>query len=721
LLGIKSLDLQRKKTVPTPKADIKPEMDDRRAEAMVTNWLKDIADAQKREKKYRAMAQKCVALYEAKDADATPFAILYSNTETLLPAVYNTRPIPIVQRRYKDADPSGKAVSEVSTRMLKFLIDTEGRDYDTFDDLMQPAVLDALVTNRGLTRFRYMPQESQLPECVYGEAVRWDKFFHGYTRTWKKVPWIGFEWDMSKEELKKNFPKANFGDLRRMVATDEAEDSTEKAEDRDELAGVRTYKVYEIWDKMSGKVIFLSPCSPKAPLRYVDDPLGLSGFFPIPKPLNFMRKITTLVPTPLYEQYRQQAQELNEITRRLKAIIKAIKFRGAYNSTVDGIEKMLNADDNELVPVENVQSMPDGTGMDKLLWTVPTAELAATAQSLYQQREAVKQVIYEITGISDILRGASVASETATAQNIKNQWGTLRLKRMQKEVQRYCRDALSIMLEIAAAKFEIQTMKQMTGLPYFTNDEKKQVTAKIQEMETRAAFAAQVAQPSGQGQQAGAPPEAPQVPPEVQAMLQAPSWEDIEAILQNDVSLHYKTDIETNSTIDAEAAQDKQDISELLNAVSQFLNGVAPLVEQGILPVEVAKSMLLVVSRRFNFGSQLEDALNAMKAPEPKTDPAADAKAEAVKAQAAADKAKSEQDLRKLALDAQLEQQEFQNKQKLMILEAQIAEQELEIKREELRIQQAGLQAKAALQKAQHDMKMEALHAKPKETADASV
>jgi hypothetical protein len=100
---------------------------------------------------------------------------------------------------------------------------------------------------------------------------------------------------------------------------------------------------------------------------------AFQGFFPIPKPLNFMRKITTLVPTPLYEQYRQQAQELNEITRRLKAIIKAIKFRGAYNSAVDGIEKMLNADDNELVPVENVQSMPDGTGMDKLLWTVPTA------------------------------------------------------------------------------------------------------------------------------------------------------------------------------------------------------------------------------------------------------------------------------------------------------------------------------------------------------------
>jgi hypothetical protein len=448
-------------------------LSERKAASLVKLWMGEIEDAQKREKKYRKLGQECVNLYEAKTPDETPFAILYSNTETLVPAVYNSKPIPIVSRRYKDADPSGKAVAEVSTRILKFLIDTEGRDYDGFDDLMQPAVLDGLVTNRGLTRFRYMGQEGSLPECVYGESIRWDKFFHGYARTWKKVPWIGFEWDMSKEELKKNFPDAPLADLRMTSNADE--DGENKAEDRDELAGVKTYKVYEIWDKETSKVIFLSPCCPKEPLRLIDDPLGLSGFFPIPRPLNFMKKVTTLVPTPLYQQYRQQATELNELTRRLKAVVKACKFRGAYNSAVQGIEKMLEAGDNELVPVENVQSMPDGTGMDKLLWTVPINELVQSAQSLYQQRESCKQVIYEITGISDILRGASVASETATAQNIKNQWGTLRLKKMQKEVQRYCRDALAIMLEIAAARFEISTMKQMTGLPYFTNAEKQQV------------------------------------------------------------------------------------------------------------------------------------------------------------------------------------------------------------------------------------------------------
>lgn len=680
-----------------------PQLSEKKAESLVKYWMREIADALKREKKYRRSGQACVDLYEAKAPDQTPFAILYSNTETLLPAVYNSRPIPIVSRRYKDADPNGKAVAETSTRILKYLVDTEDKDYDGFDDLMQPAVFDALITNRGLTRFRYV--EHNKYECVYGESVRWDKFFHGYARTWKKVPWIGFEWDMSKEELKRNFPRAVLTDLRKFVADDTDEDKT--AEDRDELAGVKSYKVYEIWDKETEKVIFLSHVSPNAPLRYVDDPLGLPNFFPVPRPLNFMRKVTTLIPTPLYTQYMSQAHELNELTRRLKAIIKAIKFRGAYNAAVDGIEKMLAAGDNELVPVENVQSMPDGTGMDRLLWTVPTNELASTAQALYLQREQCKQVIYEITGISDILRGASVASETATAQNIKNQWGTLRLKRMQKEVQRYCREALEIMLEIAAQKFEISTMRQMTGLQYFTTEEKQKVGAAIQMQQQQAQMP----------QQSGAPPQPPPpVPPEVQAMMQAPAWEQIVSVMRNEVALHYKVDIETNSTIDAEAAQDKQDISELLNALSQFLNGIAPLVEQGVMPIDVAKGMLLVICRRFNFGSQIEDAINAMKAPEPKTDPAEAQKAEAAKAEAQVAGQKAQTEMRKMAMEQQIEQQEFENKKNLMILEAKIKERELQIKERELEVQLAGLDAKAQLQAAQHRQKMEAV-LMPKENA----
>jgi hypothetical protein len=453
-------------------------------------------------------------------------------------------------------------------------------------------------------------------------------------------------------------------------------------------------------------VFFISSLSPKAPLRYVNDPLQLSTFFPVPRPLNFMRKITTLVPTPLYEQYKQQASELNEITRRLKAIIKAIRYRGAYNSTVEGIEKMLNADDNELVAVENIQSMPDSAqSMDKLLYTVPVNELVATATALSQAREAIKQVIYEITGISDILRGASVASETATAQNIKNQWGTLRLKKMQKEVQRYARESIALMLEIAAAKFEQQTFQQMTGLPYLTMADKQQLQQQIQTVTEQAAM---------QAQASGQPPQPPLVPPEIEQALKEPTWEEILQTMKNDITLHYKVDIETNSTIDAEASQDKQDISELLNALSQFLNGIAPLVEQGVMTIDVAKAMLLTISRRYNFGSQLEDALGQMKAALPKSDPAADAKNQALALQAKVDQAKADAELRSIQAKGALEQQQFEHERDMALLEQQIAREGLAIKQEELRMQRQAIGMKMELQNTTHKQKMEAA-SKPKE------
>jgi len=668
-------------------------------EGLYQTWISRIQDALKREKTFRQKGQKVVDLYEAKKPDETPFAIVYSNAEVLIPAVYNSRPIPLVTRRFRDADPLGKAASEVSTRTLKFLIDTETQDYDSFDELMQPAVLDGVLTNRGLTRFKFTAGGNNLPECVYGESVRWDKFFHGYARTWKKVPWIGFEWDMSEEELRNNFQDKPL-ELNLLGQSDD-EDSPSGSETREELTGVKTYKVYEIWDKSTRTVKFFSAVYPQGALRDVPDPLGLSGFFPVPKPLNFMRKVTTLVPTPLYEHYRSQAYELNEITRRLKAIIKAIKFRGAYNAAVEGIDRILQADDNTFTPVENVQSMPDGTGMDKLLWTVPINELAATAQSLYQQREAVKQVIYEITGISDILRGASVASETATAQNIKNQWGTLRLKKMQKEVQRYCREALSIMLEIAAAKFEVETFQQMTGLPFLTAAQKQQSQMAIQQAQMQA-------QMTGQ--------QPPAIPPEAQAAMQQPTWDEIVGILRNDIALHYKTDIETNSTIDAEAAQDKQDIAELLNALSQFLNGLGPLVKDGIMPFDIAKNMLLVIARRYNFGSQLEDSLNAMTGPQPKAeeglDPADQAKAQAAQVEAQLAQQKAQQEM-------QISKQEFEQKMQMMQLEREIAMEELQIKKAELEMQTRALMLKAQLQEQTHRQKLQAATMKSQEAKES--
>ena len=90
--------------------------------ARYKSWNSKLEDAFKREATFRKEAKRCVNMYEAEGDQKQSFAILYSNTETLAPAVYNSRPIPRVDRRFKDSDPVGKLASDAGTRLLKYLI-----------------------------------------------------------------------------------------------------------------------------------------------------------------------------------------------------------------------------------------------------------------------------------------------------------------------------------------------------------------------------------------------------------------------------------------------------------------------------------------------------------------------------------------------------------------------------------------------------------------------
>lgn len=674
----------------------------------VQYWLKELDAARKRVKEYRKIASRIVKLYEGGKADESPFNILYSNTETLAPALYNNLPRPVVQRRFKDDDPIGKVASDVARRSLEFLIDNELGTYTPFDDLMAQAVLEALVPGQGITRFKYDASIVELPEpenptegaeddtgegdaeavageihpepaeqveyeTVCGESVPWDRFLHGYAKQWKDVPWIAFEHFMTREELVKNFGEEIGHRIPLNVSGKESSSESDYGDDDDsklhDAEGVTLAHVFEIWDKETKMVRFLAPSYPQGFVKSVEDPLELSGFFPMPQPLMLFPKISSLVPVPLYTMYEEQAKELNRVTVRINKIVQALKVRGFYDSTLEGLDKVLSADDNVLIPAENVAAMQQGQTLEKAIWLMPLEKLVAVLQQLYVQRQQVKQVIYEITGISDILRGASVASETATAQNIKNQWGTLRLKKMQKQVARYVRDCLRIMGEIAMTKFSQQTISQMTGLQFPTTAQKQQAQMLLQQAQAR--------------QVPGQPPAQP--PQQLIAMAQLPTWEDIMGLLANDLQRNYRIDLETNSTVDAEATEDKQNMGEFLNAIAQFMNGAAPLVQQGVLPFDAAKSILLAVTRRYRFGPEVEDDLKKMQPPQPQGN-GADAKA---KADLEAAQAEQKVRMEMLAMDKQLKEAETAAKLQEIQRKSELAAATHSAKLQELRLKMA--------------------------------
>lgn len=690
-------------------------------------WLKEVDEARKREKDWRKEAKRIVSLYEGDKADDYQYNILYSNTETMLPALYNSTPRPIVQRRFKDEDPLGKMASKAAERTLEYLIDNGDSSYTSFDDLMKSAVLEGLVPGRGLTRFKYdavvegaqneaaaegaepegpdtedkpeagtetPPSEDVKYETVCGEEIPWDRFLHGNAKKWKDVPWGAIEHFMTREELEKNFGELGaripVSEMAKESGTGDESDPMAKGED---LKGIKVAQVYEIWDKDEKRVIFISPQWKEAPLKSVPDPLSLSGFFPWPQPIMFTSKISSLIPVPLYTMYEAQAKELNRITTRINKITNALKVRGMYDSTVEGIDKVMAAEDNVLIPAENVAAMlAQGNALEKAIWLMPIEKLVAVLQQLYLNRTQIKTVIYEITGIADIMRGSSQASETLGAQQIKNQWGTLRLKKTQKEVMRYCRDCLRIMAEIAVSKLSPDTMKSMTGLPFPMQGQKDQMQATLAQMKAQYQAVAQQAQMAGQQ-----PPPPPEIPPQVQQALSMPSWEELLALLQDDTQRSYRIDIETNSTVDAEATEDKQDISELLNAMSQFLNGVGPMVKDGTMPFSVAQGILLAVVRRYRFGPELEDQLKEMKAPPPPVDPkvAEQQKAEVEKA---GQQVKAEQE--KLADQQRELERKTEDAQRNIAALQKEAEAEIAMQRKELEMEKAFALKELEMQKA---------------------
>lgn len=667
-------------------------------------WCDEIRQAQKREKNFRTLGKSVVEIYEAGKEDEVEFNILYSNTETLLPALYNTTPRPVVQRRYRDSDPLGSAVAKTTQRALEFSIDPAGEETLDFDQVMEAATLSALLPGRGLTRFdldveleeggNADPSAGTAHSYICVKDVPWDRFCHGYGRKWADVEWVCFEHLVSEHERDENFPELGVQEKKDWEPV-EMEDRTGNSSDTsphndEELKGAKLYQFFEIWHRPSKTVMF---CTPQLEewLRVVDDPFKLEGFYPLPAcgPLTFVSRLSGIVPVPLYKFYKKQAEELNTITLRIKHLTKMLKVRGAYDSTVTGLAEVLKASDGEMIPLDALSGLyGQNKSLKDALWVPEIQEIIQALQTLYINRDACKRTIYEITGISDILRGASVASETATAQKIKDQWGTLRLRKMQKKVQTYVRDSLRVMAELVAGFYSVEELQRITNLEFPTAEAQAQARLALQSSQA----------PGGQ-------PD-----PQIVEILQTPSWEAVKQAMASHLSRAYKIDIETNSTVDAEATEDKQNISELLNAMAQFMSGVAPLVEQGAMPYDVAKTILLTIVRRYRFGTEVEDALQKMQAPQPKDD-GSQAKLEL-------EKQKGEAQIQQMQVQAQIDERNALREQQLRDQEAALKARELAMQEEYLtkqhELRMAELQAKTQATLVTAQAKVAAAHAMPK-------
>ncbi|MCR4300717.1 MAG: hypothetical protein NUV51_03830 [Sulfuricaulis sp.] len=438
-------------------------------------WLGEIESAGKDFERWEETSQRIVRRYrddrDAVNSRVRRFNILWSNVQVMKPALYGRMPKPSVTRRFLDSDPVGRTASMMLERSLEF----ESEQYPDFNRTMKGVVEDRLLPGRGVAWVRYEPhitgeattktadtvtedaREALEYECAPTDYVYWKDFRHEPARTWEEVNWVARRVYMDHDEGTKRFG----GIFTLAPLQTEDKDKTEYKTRGDKK---KKAEVWEIWDKTKKQVVWIAKGLDRE-LDVKPDPLELEGFFPCPMPLYSTVTTGSLVPVPDYCEYQDQAEELDSITNRISKLTRACKVVGVYDASVPALKRMLEEGvDNTMVPVTEWESFSEKNGLKGSVQFLPLKEVIEALVQLYNARESAKQVIYETMGISDILRGATQASETLGAQKLKAEFGSMRMRQSQEDVARFATDLLRMKAHIICTFFSDDTILKMSGV-----------------------------------------------------------------------------------------------------------------------------------------------------------------------------------------------------------------------------------------------------------------
>ena len=576
-------------------------------DAEVTRWLEELELAAENDEDWIKRADKVVDRYrderEKGDENASQMNILWSNTETIKPALYARTPRPQVSSRFKLKDPIARSVSMALERSAQYFV-----DMSDFDDVMMSAVEDYQLPGRAVTRVYYKPkfvqerveqqpiawdityepnfddpenpienrgepqyaegvevdeqggytmEDKLLYEDVEPGTVFWKDFRMGKARNWRQVPWCAFRSYLTRDQLHERFDDVLGEDEVKLIPLNH---TAENSDDDDDDGGgesklLKKAEVWEIWDKNGEQVIWVCQDYKTRVLDKKEPHLKFKNFYPCTKPLTMGKTTGTMTPVPEYCQYQDQAEEIDSLTQRINILVDAIRVTGCYDSNAAGLNKILDdpsgGDENKLYPIANWAKFVEGGGISGAIAWLPIEQIIKVLQELYKARESVKQALYEITGIADIVRGASDPNETAAAQKIKGRFASMRLTSKQNIVAEHARQIIELMVEVIAENFDPETVSKISGI---------------------------------------------QVTPEMQDMMKSDSMRC------------FAVSVETDSTIQPDEQEDKQARVDFLNTMGNFMQGAETIAKGMPELTPLLLNMLEFGMRGFRIGRELEES-----------------------------------------------------------------------------------------------------------------
>jgi hypothetical protein len=474
-------------------------------------------------------------------------------------------PMPPGMPRQQDID----TAAAVMEKALEIVVNDEASH-----EAVKAAVRDMLLPGRGICRVRWKPVLKQVPvedpvmggpltnpatgepqmrdakiwETVDDEYVFWEDILLDAVRQHGDVEWIAFRHLFSEKALLSEFGDSEkLQEYKKAGKLSELLKWTEESAAKSPVGGgpaprmsgkldavVRKAMVWEIWNRSTREVLWIIREGGGCALRVDPDVLGLQGFYPIPKPIYAVVTTDTMIPKAFYDLYAHLAADLDDTSRRISDLTAKIKVRGGYNAANKDIAGLLTADDGKLLPVDGVDLMSGG--LANHIWLVPILEWVNALKELYQSRDQQKNAIYEIIGIADIIRGATNPYETATAQRMKGTVGSGRMQGVQTGVANFVRDLMRLKSDIIARNFDAQTLTMMTG---------EDVTPEVME------------------------------------------------ILRNDFMRFCSIDIETDSTVQADEATEKEANAQIMQVIGGVMTAGQGLLAAGLLPPPMVINLVL--------------------------------------------------------------------------------------------------------------------------------
>jgi len=422
-------------------------------------WQRELEACRKERKKWNETATRAVNRYRA-EAGAQYnggqfYNIYFLNTDTKLSALYARTPKPDIKRRFDDSqDDTARVAALLLQRNLEYELDSCG-----FDATFKQVLFDHVVAGLGVSWLRLEQEEREQPPIIdpitgaemhhppvivcqeaSTDYVAWDDFYWSPCKVWTMCSWVARRIPMTKTAIKQRFgntvPHELLGEIAYTTKADAQDPGKSKLAPKNQTEA--TADVYEIWDK-ERQLVFWVTESVEVPLDVQQDTMGFDGFFPTPLPPLGRFDTANTVPVSDYQLVRGKYDELDELNQRCTQLSKALAVRFAYDSSCSELRDMYTTvGENQGIPVKNWASfMGERGGLQGAIQFAPLEPVANAFNVASAQLDRIKNQIYEVEGISDIMRGQAMPYETATATTAKSQQAFGRFAARQQAVAEY--------------------------------------------------------------------------------------------------------------------------------------------------------------------------------------------------------------------------------------------------------------------------------------------